>query len=307
MNIKIMNKTLALIGLAFMSQHLWAAEHSSSNGIGYPWEWNPMYIFIGLVAIVMITVMIYFWYITEVLVRNYREDLMKFKGIEPEPIDEAAKTSLWQRFQEGMWKIVPMEKEQNIDLGHAYDGIRELDNRLPPWWVYLFYITIAWAGIYMYIHHFSDIGTSQIEAYKEEVAEAEIQRLIFLEKQANAVNENNVVALTDAHELETGHELYLSNCASCHGQLGEGGVGPNLTDPYWVHGGGIKNVFKTIKYGVPEKGMIAWRNQMQPATMQKIASYILTLEGTNPPNQKEKQGELYEPEEPEEAPVEQEG
>lgn len=287
-----MNKEKATITLSLSlltSLPAWAAESSGMLDI----DWTPMNILIAMVLILMLMVMGYFWYMTEVLVRNYREDLMKFKGIEPAPVEKVSKKSLWEKFTEQMWKIVPIEKEQNIDLGHDFDGIRELDNRLPPWWVYLFYITIAWGGIYMYIHHFSDIGTSQMEAYKEEVAEAEIQRLIYLEKQANKVNETNVVALGDEADLAEGHDLYIANCASCHGQLGEGGVGPNLTDEFWIHGGGVKNVFKTIKYGVPEKGMISWRNQMQPATMQKIASYILTLEGTNPPNAKKAEGEEW--------------
>ena len=79
----------------------------------------------------------------------------------------------------------------------------------------------------------------------------------------------------------------------CHGQKGEGLVGPNFADEYWIHGGGIKNVFKVIKYGVPDKGMIAWQAQLKPADMQKVGSYILTLQGTNPPNPKAPQGTIW--------------
>jgi cytochrome c oxidase cbb3-type subunit 3 len=85
----------------------------------------------------------------------------------------------------------------------------------------------------------------------------------------------------------------MANCAACHGQKGEGVVGPNLTDAYWIHGGGIKNVFKTIKYGVPAKGMIAWETQLSPSQIQKVASYVLTLQGTNPPNGKAPEGEIW--------------
>ena len=90
-----------------------------------------------------------------------------------------------------------------------------------------------------------------------------------------------------------GELIFKSFCAACHGQKGEGTVGPNFTDEYWIHGGGIQNVFKTIKYGVPDKGMIAWAAQLKPADMQKVASYILTLKGTNPPNPKAPQGEIW--------------
>jgi cytochrome c oxidase cbb3-type subunit 3 len=91
--------------------------------------------------------------------------------------------------------------------------------------------------------------------------------------------------------------VYLNSCAACHGQAGEGNVGPNLTDAYWLHGGGIKNVFKTVKYGVPEKGMIAWEKQLSPAQIAQVSSYILSMQGTNPPNAKAPQGELWTDEE----------
>ncbi|MEX2379622.1 MAG: cytochrome c, partial [Vicingaceae bacterium] len=94
-----------------------------------------------------------------------------------------------------------------------------------------------------------------------------------------------------------GAAIYQGNCATCHGQLGEGGAGPNLTDDYWIHGGSIKDIFSTVKYGVPEKGMISWQTQFSPEQMQQVSSYIMTLVGTNPPNQKDAEGELYVPEE----------
>ena len=107
--------------------------------------------------------------------------------------------------------------------------------------------------------------------------------------------------MEDEAALAAGETIFLSKCASCHGQLGEGGVGPNLTDRYWVHGGSISDIFATIKYGVPEKGMISWQSQLRPKNMQQVASFIKTLEGTDPPNQKDKEGTLYQPEEDEDA------
>ena len=99
--------------------------------------------------------------------------------------------------------------------------------------------------------------------------------------------------VSESSLVAEGELIFKNSCAACHGQLGEGGVGPNFTDDYWIHGGGIKDLFKTIKYGVPEKGMISWQSQLKPGDMQNVASYILSLRGTNPPNQKEAQGALW--------------
>ena len=118
-------------------------------------------------------------------------------------------------------------------------------------------------------------------------------------KQADQVDENTVVMLEDENELALGASIFINKCAVCHGLEGQGGVGPNMTDNYFVHGGTINDVFKTIKYGVPEKGMISWKSQLRSSDMQRVASYILTLVGTNPPNPKAPEGVLYEPTEEE--------
>jgi cytochrome c oxidase cbb3-type subunit III len=184
---------------------------------------------------------------------------------------------------------VPIERENEIMLDHDYDGIKELDNNLPPWWVYMFYGTIAFGIFYIWFYHFNGTGKLQEDEYKMELAEAED----LAKLQANKVDENSVKMLTDKTQLESGSAIYQKNCAACHGKLGEGGVGPNFTDEYWIHGGDIKSVFKTIKYGVPAKGMIPWQAQLGPSQMQEVASYIKTLKGTNPPNGKAPQGDVY--------------
>ncbi len=205
------------------------------------------------------------------------------------------KESLWDRLYKRWTNAVPVEKEQDVMLDHNYDGIKELDNSLPPWWVAMFYISIGFAVVYMTYYHFTDAGPSSAEEYQMEVERAEKAVQAYLATQANLVDESNVTVLTEAADLETGKNIFNTNCAACHGMLGEGGVGPNMTDNYWIHGGSIKDIFKTIKYGVPEKGMIAWKSQLSAADMHKVSSYILTLKGTNPPNAKEPQGDLYEP------------
>lgn len=207
--------------------------------------------------------------------------------------------SWWKRFSKSMTAAVPIEKEDDIMFDHDFDGIRELDNSLPPWWLWGFYLTIGIAIVYMVYYHLTPYGNSSREQYAIEMEMAEKQVQEYLAKQANLVDESNVVMLTEETALAEGQAIFTSLCAACHLEHGGGNatsVGPNLTDEYWLHGGGIADVFKTIKYGVPEKGMISWRSQIRPADMQKVASYVLSLQGTNPPGAKEPQGELYEPE-----------
>lgn len=190
-------------------------------------------------------------------------------------------------------KLRPVEKEADLDLGHDYDGIRELDNRLPPWWLYGFYFTIIFAAVYLYRTHVSHAAPSGIEEYQMAVAKADAQMEERLKDQKNRVDENTVVLITDKAELDKGKTVFTSNCTPCHGQQAQGIVGPNLTDDYWIHGGKINDVFKTIKYGYPEKGMQAWKDQLSPVQIAEVASYIKSLRGSNPPGAKEKQGELY--------------
>ncbi|MGK9368185.1 cbb3-type cytochrome c oxidase N-terminal domain-containing protein [Melioribacter sp. Ez-97] len=196
-------------------------------------------------------------------------------------------------------KSTPIEKEQEILLGHDYDGIRELDNRVPPWFQILFYGTIIWAAGYLINYHIIGDGQVQLNEYKYEIEQAKLQREILI-KSGAFINEETVSFVDDAATLSEGKEIFVKNCASCHGQNGEGLIGPNLTDDYWIHGGGIKNIFKTIKYGVPQKGMISWESQLEPKKIQAVASYIITLHGTNPPNPKAPEGELWNENKPEE-------
>lgn len=201
--------------------------------------------------------------------------------------------SWWKEMLEKLTDRVPIEKEAMIVLDHEYDGIHELDNNLPPWWKGVFYASIIFAPIYLYFTHFADNAVSTQEQYVVEMEAAEDQVKAFLATQKNAIDESNVTLLADADALSNGNIIFQSKCAVCHGKEGEGGIGPNLTDEYWIHGGSIQDVFRTIKHGVPEKGMIAWKNDLRARDMQEVASYIKSLVGTNPANAKEAQGEIY--------------
>ncbi len=190
-------------------------------------------------------------------------------------------------------RSVKVEQEKDVLIQHDYDGIRELDNVLPPWWLWLFYGTIIWSVVFLLNVHVFDLWPTGEEEYRQEMAEAKAEVEAYLKKSAGTVDENNVTALTEEAAIAGGKATYDAFCKACHGGAGEGGVGPNLTDDHWKHGGGIQNVFKTIKYGVPEKGMIAWKAQLKPTEIQAVASYILKLHGTNPPNAKAPEGDLW--------------
>jgi cytochrome c oxidase cbb3-type subunit III len=172
---------------------------------------------------------------------------------------------------------------------HSYDGIQEYDNDLPPWWKYMFYATIAFSVVYLLHFHVFQSGQLQAQEYESEMQEA----ALFLPKTdgGNANEKTDFKVLTDAGKLESGHALYTQNCAACHGQSAEGMVGPNLVDEYWLHGGDVNAVFKTIKFGITSKGMVAWQGKLSDDQILEISSYILSLQGTNPPNAKAPQGE----------------
>jgi cytochrome c oxidase cbb3-type subunit 3 len=205
--------------------------------------------------------------------------------------DEYEKAMQNRTFWQKLWSLKPIAFEKDQMLEHQYDGIAELDNPTPPWFMYLFYITIVVAVVYMFGYHIVGNGQIMNNEYSEEVAIAEKAREEYMKKFANSVNEDNVKALTEVKALEDGKKIYTQNCVACHGANGEGVVGPNLTDEYWLHGGTIKNLFHTITEGVPEKGMISWKKSLNPIQIQQVSSYILSIQGSKPANAKEPQGE----------------
>ena len=190
---------------------------------------------------------------------------------------------------------VPIEREADILMDHDYDGIRELDNNLPPWWKYGFYLTIVVAIVYLGYYHLGG-GDLQLAEYEKEMQEGEALKEALMAEQVDLIDENNLTVITDAAGLEAGKKTYKTLCQVCHGEFGEGIVGPNFTDKYWKHGGGIADLYKTIKIGIPEKGMISWESTLSPGQRLEVASYILNFQGTNPPNQKAPEGDLWEPE-----------
>lgn len=199
----------------------------------------------------------------------------------------------WARIDKKFFtKAIPIEREKDILLDHDYDGIRELDNPLPPWWKYGFYITIGIAIVYLLNYEVLGYGKNPTQEYNEEMAKAKIQMAEYAAKSGNTIDENNI-KMPDADGLAKGKEIFTTTCWPCHGKLGEGGVGPNLTDNYWLHKGSLNDIYQSIKHGYPDKGMQAWGKSFSAKEINDLAGYIKTLKGTNPPNAKAPQGDLY--------------
>ena len=191
--------------------------------------------------------------------------------------------------------VKKFEKVKDELLEHEYDGIQELDNELPPWWLWLFYITIIWSVIYLIHFHVLGTGASQDEEYQQEMiaAQAMYQRPAGGTTTSTLLADENekISPLTDDQSLAEGKIVYDKNCIPCHGKNGEGGVGPNMTDEYWIHGATMNDMVRTIINGVPAKGMIPWGPVLKEDEILKVASFLKTFRGTNPPNAKAPEGE----------------
>lgn len=186
-----------------------------------------------------------------------------------------------------MSEDVKYQKGKIIE-GHEFDGIKELDNPPPPWLMYLFYITVLFSIGYWIYFHMTDAGPDQYQELEQEmamVAKAEAKRVAEMPPAAST-------ASTDPADLEAGKAIYTEKaCFACHGMNGEGNaIGPNLTDNSWIHGCDFTEVVKIIKNGVPAKGMTPYKDQLNQKQTEQLASYVLSLVGSNPANAKEAQG-----------------
>ena len=208
--------------------------------------------------------------------------------------DMSANLPAWMQWNKMTGNDLPFEKEKDYLIDHDYDGIQELDNGMPPMLKYIFVITIIFAVYYLVDYHVLKASPLQLAEYEIQLEKGAADKLEYLKKAGASVDENTVTLLADASMIDGGQKIYATNCVACHGDKGQGGVGPNLTDKFWIHGGGIKDLFKTIKYGVPDKGMRAWQSEIKPADMQAVASYILAkLGNTNVAGGKAPQGVEY--------------
>lgn len=277
---------VAVIGYFFLN---WVGTTGETSiFIEEPWLWA----FYGFIVLFYITAEICIQALESVLYRTLSPENQKSYNEKA----AFAKANQFKWFKETYKKLLgskPIEEEGEIILDHNYDGIRELDNKLPPWWVYGFYVTILFAIIYMARFQIFG-GVDQAEEYELAVAQAKIEIEEYKKTAKDLVDVNTVELLTDAGDLNTGKSIFEGNCAACHKVSGAGGIGPNLTDDHWILGGGIKNVFNTISEGGRAgKGMISWKSELKPSEMAQVASYVLSLHGTNPADPKEPEGEIW--------------
>ncbi len=243
-----------------------------------------------LLLVVLLVLLRTFKILTRVILRSqgYTDaEIAADTAPEKELKAQKPKKQFWNK----VLSLRPLEEEKDMLIEHEYDGIKELDNPTPAWFMVLFYSTIVFGVAYLLIYHVFGIGQLQDAEYKTEVAQAEVAKKEYLSKAANLIDENTVTLVKDGTVLKEGEAIFKQNCAACHGDKGQGMVGPNLTDDYWLHGGNVKAVFKTIKYGVPAKGMPNWDKQLSAKQLSDVSNYVKSLHGTNPPNGKEPQGD----------------
>lgn len=280
-----------ILYMAFSFQPAMAEEGSllstqMQNNIGYG--------AIAFMLLLFVAVLLMLLKVFRLLARVF----LKTQGLTDEQIEaelypvKPAKTrkpkgEVWNK----LLSLKPLSEEKSLIMDHEFDGIQELDNPTPKWFIVLFYTTITFSVCYLLTYHVFHIGPLQYDEYKNEMAQAAVEKKIYLSKAANRVDENTVKLTTDPVVLADGKAVFTSHCTPCHGEHAQGVIGPNLTDDYWLHGGKINQVFTTIKYGVQSKGMPTWESQLTPKQIADVANYVKSLHGSNPANPKAPQGD----------------
>lgn len=254
------------------------------NYIGYGAIVAMLLLFLGTMLVLLRT----FKVLTRVILKSQGYTNQQIEAeLQPVKKEKKPKGEVWNK----LLSLKPLSEEKSLLIDHEYDGIQELNNPTPAWFMVLFYSTIVFAIGYLLVYHVFDIGQLQDAEYKTEMAQAEVAKKIYLSKAANRVDENTVKLITDPALLAEGKVTFKQTCAPCHGDNAQGVVGPNLTDEYWLHGNKVNDIFKTIKYGIPSKGMPTWEKQLSPKQIADVSNYILSLQGTHPAGAKEPQGD----------------
>ncbi len=258
------------------------------------WSFGAVNLYNDIIIVALVVVMLTLLF-SAIVVHRAMKSILRVTMPESMQQEEAAKlqakvdskvkrNKMWQ----GLAGLRPIEEEKDLMMDHAFDGIHELDNPVPIWFNALFYGTIFFGICYLFAYQVFGWGLNQDQEYAVEMEKAEIAKNEYLAQSANQVDETSVEFKADL--AVSGKAIFTANCVACHGANGEGGIGPNLTDRFWIHGGEIKDIFKTVKYGVPEKGMVPWEQTLTPAQISEVASYIITLRDTKPANGKASEG-----------------
>jgi cytochrome c oxidase cbb3-type subunit III len=179
------------------------------------------------------------------------------------------------------------DQEQDRLLDHEYDGIREYDNPLPRWWLWIFYATIVFAPLYYVLPGRLGENGGNVAEYERDVAAHQAAE----PPAAPTISEGALLALaTDREALRAGEAVFTKNCVACHGVGGGGVIGPNLTDAAWVHGGTPGAIHKVIVEGVLAKGMPPWGRLLKSEEIEQVTAYVISIKGTTPPNPKAPEG-----------------
>jgi cytochrome c oxidase cbb3-type subunit 3 len=289
------NKVTALISimvvLSLLSQTALAQTDAAVENVKVVTNYggispHTFYLFLGVLATEVAAILFLVFSI-----RRIYSELMPEKSAAA--VKESRLAAIWANLDKKLFtKAVPVEQEADHLLDHNYDGIQELDNALPPWWKYGFIITIGFAFVYLLNFHVLGNGKNPTEEYQAEMENAQVAKETYEAKNKDRIDEANV-PMASAAGVQNGQTNYSANCVACHGANGEGGVGPNLTDDYWLHKGSLNDVYNTIKKGYPDKGMQSWATKFNPKEMSELASFVKTLQGTKPANGKAPQGDVF--------------
>lgn len=282
---------LLLIGFSLLAQSSFATDAASTGAANVGTNYGGLSktafnLFVTVIGLEVITILFFAFSIKRMYVELLPE--------KPKQVEAASQlNSWWNNLDKKIFtRAIPVEKEADFLLDHNYDGIRELDNALPPWWKYGFYITIVVAFIYLLNFHVLGLGKNPTEEYAVEMENARINKEIYESANKDKVDENNV-PMADAGGIRAGMEMFEANCIACHLKGGAGNVGPNITDDYWLHKGSLNDIYSSIKTGFPDKGMQSWSLKFNDKEISLLASYVKSLRGANPPDGKLPQGELY--------------
>lgn len=281
---------LLLAGFSLLSQAVFAQDAATTPVQEIPnyggLTSTTYYFFLTVLAIEVIVILFLAFSIRRMYSELLPEQAAGAKAASP-------LLSWWSSLDKKIFtKAVPVEKEADVLLDHDYDGIKELDNSLPPWWKYGFYITIGVGLVYLLNYHVMGNGLNPTQEYAAEMDKAKIEKEAYEATNKDRVDENNV-PMANAEGISAGKALFEANCVACHLKDGGGNVGPNLTDDYWLHRGSLNDVYHTIKYGYADKGMQAWGTTFNEKQISYLASYIKSLRGTKPATPKAPQGDLY--------------
>lgn len=286
-----MKRLIYTIAILLTSSTLWAAETPASGGSGN--TFSEVVVILFLIALLFLIVSLVLLKTVQVMANEIKNPALLLAK-EPVHMMEYSEWEAKEKTSQSIWTklmgLRPISEEKDIMMEHAFDGIVELDNPTPAWFMGLFYSTILFAVVYLLNYHVFEWSPLQDEEYAIEMKAADVTKAAFLAKSGELIDENTVKVSTDPGVIAAGKAIYTQNCVACHGDLGQGIVGPNLTDDSWIHGGTVNAIFKTLKYGVPEKGMIAWEKTLTPKQTSDVSNFILSLQGSNPPNPKAAQG-----------------